>query len=73
MLTRILNADGLSYIALKALRDFAVVFAGFVTVDGFVLSQDSMITAATAAATTTIFRLVREVLLHFEGDPEGDA
>ena len=73
MLTRILNTDGLSYIALKALRDFAVVFAGFVTVDGFVLSRDSMITAATAAATTTIFRLAREVLLHFKGDPEGDA
>lgn len=66
MLSKVLNADGLTYIALKAARDFAVAFAGFVTVDGFVLSQDSMQKAAIAAATTTIFRLVREVMLRFE-------
>ena len=70
MLSRVLNADGLTYIALKALRDFAVAFAGFVTVDGFVLSQDSMTKAAIAAGTTTIFRLVREVLVRFETVPE---
>lgn len=72
MLSRIFTTDGLSYIAIKAVRDFAVVFAGLVTVDGFTLSQGSLVTAATAAATTTIFRLVREVLFKFETDPDED-
>ena len=70
MLSRILNADGLTYIVLKAARDFAVVFAGLVTVDGFVLSQDSMTKAAIAAGTITVFRFVREVLSRFEVVPE---
>ena len=70
MLRKVLNADGLTYIALKAARDFVAVLGLLVTADTFVLSQDSLGNAAKAALATTIFRLVREVMLRFETVPE---
>ena len=56
---KLFTAEGLLYVGLKAARDFAVVFAGLVSVDGFVLSQESMGKALLAALSTTAFRVAR--------------
>lgn len=62
---RVLLADGLGYIVLKAVRDFVVVFAAMVGTDGFALSADSMTKAAVSAAGITAYRVGREVLDRF--------
>jgi hypothetical protein len=65
MLSKLLSADGLLYVGLKAGRDFAMAFAALVSVDGFAVSPDSMKGALIAAAGTTAFRVVRYVYDRF--------
>lgn len=62
---RLMLVDGIPYIGLKAIRDFIMVFAALVSVDGFDLSTESLTKAAIAAASTTVYRVAREILYKF--------
>ncbi len=62
---RVLLADGVGYIILKAIRDFVMVFAALVGTDSFDLSTESLTKAAIAAASTTFYRVAREVIDRF--------
>lgn len=62
---RVMLADGVGYIVLKALRDFIMVWAALVGTDSFELSTESMTKAAIAAASTTLYRVSREIIDRF--------
>lgn len=66
---RLLTAEGLLYIGLKAARDFVTVLAISVGADTFVSTPDGWRVALVAAASTTAFRVGR-YLLDRLGSPE---
>lgn len=65
MFDRFMTAEGFTYIALKALRDFVMVYAATIGASAFVATPDSMKVAAISAAGTAGYRLVRELFLRF--------
>lgn len=70
MFDRFLTADGFTYIAVKAIRDFVTVYAVTIGASTFVATPDSMKTAALAALSTAGYRLVRELFVRFVPDGE---
>lgn len=66
VLNKVLGADGLTYIIVKAIRDFVMVYAVAIGADTFTATPDSLKAAAIAAASTTIYRAIREVITRFE-------